>query len=489
MENQNSNGKADSQLSTQKATTQNGTDQKSEVENTTSEPATEPQADTASRAGKEKTIRSSAQFNFSQILTERSPEIARIAREISELESEDKILKEVIAKKTLLKKPVKATEKKVNGKESPSTEKKDTLKIEIGHLNSRRLWIKERLAELKKQLKSLSKKESRKLDLKRLRDQSISIAYLNKNGYAIKARVLDILNEILKGRDDVQKAALYSLRRVSFYPDSKEFTQAFGQLLLIMDQKTFILSSGKLKDKLYEAVRLTLQLWNGDDDFISKLVFPEDLQAERKVAHDPFIKNRSMIESLILRALNKALESDRESVKSLRTLAEGIASSDEFINKIEEFVDSSTEDLQMISAGGYRSRLNESLRLTLLKWRPEHDERFNQAVLAGAPKDPFTDNKDLLEMIILSFLNDILRKNKLTITTLRDLARDTSKKDDFRKELEEMMSDESSDAHLLKLGVGKSLERLYETIRLTLLKWQPELYQTEFEVVEIAPAE
>ena len=325
-------------------------------------------------------------ISIKDILEEKVPEILELKEEISNYKAiETLVKKEIQAKKKLLK-PIPRDEKKLKGKKAAklSRENREVIPVEIKYLEERFLWIKEHIKLAFDKLTIISNGEKEKLSLQSLRDKSNSKNYTSRNIYFIKNKLLESINEILRGTDLGQKEMLNRVRQLAFKPGEegqKEFNERLGELLKDVDEKTYILCSGKLKNKLYEAVRFTLQQYNPKETEIKKLIFQEDMEEDDIEEKDPLERNKGLAQSILLNFLNQMLDKDetKEKLDHLASFSKN-EKTQEFYSELNEFIYDEDTELYIMCSGVLKTRLYNALRLTLKNWDPAEGLKFNEII-------------------------------------------------------------------------------------------------------------
>lgn len=319
------------------------------------------------------------------ILTGRNPEISLLMEDIANYEKLKKSIKEHIAMKKALLKPVPRNELKLLGKRinKPSKEERKALKVEIHNHETQLIQVEEHLELDYERLTIMSKNESGKLMLQKLKDKANSGAYTKRNKYFISKGMLDTLNAILTGSDLLKKDEFNKVRRAAFEKGEggmEKFNEQFASLLRSADEKIYILCSGKLKKALYESARLTLERYNPKDPVIKELAFPEEKSNSQPIEIDPLQRNLALISSLILNFLNKALQTEdtKNQLKSLSELSKD-DNTEQFLMKLDHIMLDMDAELYILCSGELKPLLFNVIRLTLQKW--DHDSSFSELIL------------------------------------------------------------------------------------------------------------
>lgn len=315
------------------------------------------------------------------LLEERTPEIYTLLGEIVEFKKLKSSLEHEIKSKQDLLKPVPRRMKKLKGQKASkiNSEERKGFSLEVSLLQGQLLQVNEHLEYANDKLRSLSKTEEERLAMQSLRDKANSKAYTKRNKYYIKTNLLDLLNNILSGGDLLLKELFVNVRQAAFKPEGTEFNDLLTALLRVADPKVYILTSGKLKVELYEAVKLTLQHYNPRDLFIEKLIFPQDLVEEVILQEDPLIRNKALISRQMLNFLNGFFR-DEDKLNKLKRLTNlsNERNKEELFVELGELICEESEDLCVLCTGEIKEKIYSLFMLNLQKW--DLNSRFDEII-------------------------------------------------------------------------------------------------------------
>ncbi len=331
----------------------------------------------------------------SEILKERSPEVEFLKNEVAEYEElKSKTIAEIDRIKNLLK-PIPRAERKLlhQSGDAVTKEERKAARVQLSHLDQQLVWINEQIGMKYSRLSLLSKNVSRRINIEKLRERSLSTVYIRRNKYHIKKKLLNTLNNVLIGSDIELKHSIVTLRKTvdSVTNGShKEFFELFGQFLENADLETYILCSGKLKGELYESARLTLKSYDPTKEkLIKELKKVDEKSTDKKSENDPLEKSKHLISSMILTLLNALREDPKiETLKGLHELSKNDDDAKAFESQLEDCILEENADLFILCSGEIKKRVYELIRLTIKNWEsntvftsvkfPEKQQRNNE---------------------------------------------------------------------------------------------------------------
>lgn len=193
---------------------------------------------------------------------------------------DDEDLKKRLREINLLLKPISRSRKNLHTSQSYPTlqpREKKILRAERRDIRRQLNLLKEVIAEGESNLSSLTGKSIQYSKVRELYDKANGKDYTKRNKNLFKSLLLNALNKFYQEADPETVSRIRSLAR-SNAPDAlKTFKWEFGNILEVIDVKTFIMCSGLLSDELYGAVRLTI-LSRGASfrGVFEELVMPEE---------------------------------------------------------------------------------------------------------------------------------------------------------------------------------------------------------------------
>jgi len=205
-------------------------------------------------------------------LTNLQPEIKGLEAEIERLKSYRSSLQEQI-------KPVRKVVKRFNpdGKEFPkiSPETRKTIRHTIKLITNQIILKEDLLWHKKSQFSVYSDAVSEEMKKNGLINKAQSLHWTTRNGWSIKGRLIRFLNNLLN-ENRTQINELSRLAKSTAENSKEDFSKFLKEVLDEIDPETSILCSYRLKNELYEALRLTLLSWDPESGAeFTELILPK----------------------------------------------------------------------------------------------------------------------------------------------------------------------------------------------------------------------
>lgn len=161
-----------------------------------------------------------------------------------------------------------------------SAVERKTLREEKERIKNEVIKITDLLKRAEKKYSDLTGQSIKSLKLEQLKNKSNSKTYVGQNENMFRRILLKSLNTFVKDYKNSEVVEIQKIAKNNSEGGKKRFKEVFGSTLLEIDMHAYIMCSGLLSEKLFEAARLTLSKWNSRSKAeIEELIIPENQNA------------------------------------------------------------------------------------------------------------------------------------------------------------------------------------------------------------------